>query len=157
MYEGLESNLPHMLMQFSDTPFPSGTQLFAKRETVQEYLEDYAKAIMPIIRFDHQVVEIRPAKGDECHGWEVTTKEIAKGVNNVKMFDAVIAANGHCEKPSLPNITGLDDWSRQFSDSLYHSVSYKNSNAFKNKVSKACAFSSHALLPSEAGLYIYVH
>ena len=24
LYEGLESNLPHMLMQYSDTPFPEG-------------------------------------------------------------------------------------------------------------------------------------
>ena len=70
MYEGLESNLPHMLMQYSDTPFPKGTQLFPKRETVLQYLGDYASEIMSLIRFDNQIVDVR-LKGD--HGWELTT------------------------------------------------------------------------------------
>ena len=140
MYEGLESNLPHMLMQFSDAPFPSGTQLFAKRETVQDYLEDYAKEIVSMIRFSHQVVEIKPTNGDEPHEWEVTTKDVGTGVDNMERFDAVIVANGHSAQPLLPNIKGLDHWSRQSPESIYHSVSYKNNEAFENKVSKHVSF-----------------
>ena len=133
MYEGLESNLPHMLMQFSDTPFPTGTQLFPRRETVMQYLRDYAGEIVSMIKFDHQVMDVQLKSGDE---WEVTTRAAGERINRVDRFDAVIAANGHCDWPILPGIEGLDAWSEQFPDSLYHSVSYKNPKIFKNKVSK---------------------
>ena len=136
MYEGLESNLPHTLMQFSDTPFPEETQLFATRETVMQYLEDYASDVVSMIRFDHQVVDVRPTRRDECHGWEVMTRARDEEGSNVERFDAVIAANGHCNWPLLPNVEGLEVWSKEFPDSIYHSVSYKNSKAFENKVSK---------------------
>ena len=133
MYDGLESNLPHMLMQFSDTPFPEGTQLFATRETVMQYLYDYANEVLPMIRFQHQVVNVRPTRDDQYHGWEVTTR--AKEGSTVERFDAVIAANGHCDWPLLPEIKGLDTWSKKYPESLYHSVSYKNTKRFENKVS----------------------
>ena len=136
MYEGLESNLPHMLMQFSDTPFPEGTQLFPTRETVWRYLQDYASDINSMIRFGHQVVDVRPSRDETLHAWEVTAKAGAEGVEEVERFDAVIAANGHCDWPMLPEIEGLDAWSKEFPESLYHSVSYKNANVFESKVSK---------------------
>lgn len=89
-----------------------------------------------MIRFDHQVVDVRLKSGDECHEWEVTTRAAGEGSNRMQRFDAVIAANGHCDLPLLPSIEGLDAWSEQLPDSLYHSVSYKNPKTFENKVSK---------------------
>ena len=142
MYEELESNLPHMLMQFSDTPFPKGTQLFARRETVLQYLRDYARGFVPMIRLDHEVVDVSVSSGDESHGWRVTTRATGERGRKVEKFDAVVAANGHCDWPLLPNIEGLDAWSEEFPDSLYHSVSYKNAKMFEKKVSK------HLLGPS---------
>ena len=136
MYEGLESNLPHMLMQFSDTPFPEGTQLFPTRETVWRYLQDYASEIISIIRFGHQVVDVRPSRAEDVHVWEVTARAAAEGVDEVERFDAVVAANGHCDWPLLPDVEGLGAWSKELPESLYHSVSYKNPKAFKNKVSR---------------------
>ena len=134
MYEGLESNLPHMLMQFSDTPFPTGTQLFATRENVMQYLRDYSNEIISMIRFDHKVLSVRPTGADQSHRWEVTTRATGEGENKVQTFDAGVAANGHCEWPLLPPIEGLDAWSQEFPGSLYHSVSYKNAKKFENKV-----------------------
>ena len=135
MYEGLESNLPHMLMQFSDTPFPKGTQLFPTKETVLQYLQDYASDIISMVRFEHQVIDVKPFSGDERHGWEITARATAKGEDMVERFDAVICANGHCDWPLLPQVKGLDVWSREFPESLHHSVSFKNARAFENKVS----------------------
>ena len=136
MYEGLESNLPHMLMQFSDTPFPKGTQLFARRETVLQYLQDYASEVVSMIRLDHQVVDVSVSSGDESHGWKVTTRATGERGTQVERFDALVAANGHCDWPLLPNIEGLDAWCEEFPDSLCHSVSYKNAKMFEKKVSK---------------------
>ena len=136
MYEGLESNLPHMLTQFSDTPFPKGTQLFPRRETVLQYLRDYASEITDMIRFDHEVIEVKMMNGGECHEWEVMTRAGGDKDNIIKRFDALVAANGHCDWPLLPSIEGLDAWSEELSNSLYHSVSYKNPKPFEKRVSK---------------------
>ncbi|KAI4114687.1 MAG: hypothetical protein LQ345_004572 [Seirophora villosa] len=133
MYEELETNLPHMLMQFSDTPFPAGTQLFPSREKVLQYLEEYAEAIAHLIRFDQSVVDVRPRKGEDNRGWEVTTKDLSNGSSAVESFDAVIAANGHCDWPLLPPIQGLDAWGKSYPESLHHSVSYKNAGRFADK------------------------
>ena len=136
MYDGLESNLPHMLMQFSDTPFPAATQLFPSRETVLGYLESYADEIRSLISFHHQVISVTPTAKDEPHGWDVKLQETTRARSSkVERFDAVICANGHCDWPLLPDIKGLDTWAELYPDSLFHSVSYKSPQAFKNKVS----------------------
>jgi len=135
MYQGLETNLPDTLMQYSDTPFPEGTRLFPTRETVMKYLEAYAGDIMSMIRFNHQVIDVRPTSSDEWHGWAITTKPTAEDETKVEKFDAVVVANGHSDWPLLPEIDALDAWSRKYPESVHHSVSYKNPHAFKNKVS----------------------
>ncbi|KAL8671212.1 MAG: hypothetical protein Q9168_004287 [Polycauliona sp. 1 TL-2023] len=165
MYEGLESNLPHMLMQFSDTPFPEGTQLFAPREVVLDYLESYARDVDHLIRYQHSVISVSPRGGkDNMRNpvWEVTTRN-AENETLVEKFDAVVAANGHCDWPKLPAVEGLDEWSRAFPGTLHHSVSYKNALPFEgrrvllvgggpsgadigNQISKKC---KHPLLRSQ--------
>ncbi|KAL8870686.1 MAG: hypothetical protein Q9174_003325 [Haloplaca sp. 1 TL-2023] len=128
-----------MLMRFSDTPFPRGTQLFPSREIVMHYLEGYADEIRHLIQFSTEVVDVRHAKGlSTGAGWGVTLKRSLEGAslakaNSTEHFDAVIVANGHCDWPLLPPIEGLDNWARMYPDSLHHSVSYKNPDAFKNK------------------------
>ena len=88
---------------------------------------------MSLIRFDNQIVDVR-LKGD--HGWEFTTTTTGEESNNIEEFDAVVAANGHCDWPLLPHIEGLDACSEKYPVSLYHSVSYKNAKSFEHKVSK---------------------
>ncbi|KAL8794096.1 MAG: hypothetical protein Q9195_003281 [Heterodermia aff. obscurata] len=134
MYDGLETNLPHMLMQFSDTPFPAGTQLFPNQETVLEYLENYANEIRSLILFHHQVISVTPTTEAEPHGWDVQIQETTNARSiKTERFDAVIVANGHCAWPSLPDIDGLDAWAKLYPESLFHTVSYKNPQAFANK------------------------
>lgn len=135
MYEGLETNLPHTLMQYSDTPFPPSTQLFPTRETVLRYLETYACDVMDMIRFDHRVVDVSACGGD---GWDVVTESTVGDENyyRVERFDAVVVANGHCEWPLLPDVEGLDAWCREVPGSVHHSVGYKNAEAFVDKVSR---------------------
>lgn len=91
---------------------------------------------MSIIRLDHKVVNVRPTGGSQRHGWEVTTRATAESDTQTERFDAVITANGHCDWPLLPRVKGLDAWSKDLPDSLYHSVSYKSAKTFENKVSK---------------------
>ena len=136
MYENLEANLPHMVMQFSDKPFPNGTQLFPTRETVMQYLEEYADEILPLTRLEHEVLDVKPTDCDGIHKWELVVRNNVKHKEITKIFDAVIVANGHCDWPLLPSIEGLEAWSRISPASLYHSTSYRNTKPFEDKVSK---------------------
>lgn len=136
MYEGLEANLPHTLMQFSDTPFPERTQLFPTRENVMSYLQAYAADLMPNIKLNHQVFDVKPLGDDESSEWEVKVRDLIQGNDKVERFDAIVVANGHCDWPLLPDVEGLDSWSRMLPESLQHSVSYKNAKAYQDKVSK---------------------
>ena len=58
-----------------------------------------------MIGFNHQIVDVRLKDG---HGWEVTTRTAGKETSKLEEFDAVVAANGHCGWPLLPNIEGLN-------------------------------------------------
>ncbi|KAL8657836.1 MAG: hypothetical protein Q9226_001521 [Calogaya cf. arnoldii] len=120
-----------MLMQFSDTPFPQGTQLFASRENVMEYLEKYAQEVDHLIKYAHEVIHVG-LKSDR-QTWEVRVRNLDRNETQVESFDAVVAANGHCDSPLLPAVEGLDEWSRAFPESLHHSVSYKNALHFTGK------------------------
>lgn len=136
MYEGLEANLPHKLMQFSDTPFPEGTQLFPTRENVMSYLKAYAADLMPIIKLNHRVLDVKPPGDNGSFEWELKVRDLVQGNDKVESFDAIVVANGHCNRPLLPEVDGLDTWSRMLPGSLQHSVSYKNAKAYQDKVSK---------------------
>ncbi|KAL8719661.1 MAG: hypothetical protein Q9225_003358 [Loekoesia sp. 1 TL-2023] len=118
MYEDLESNLPLMVMQFSDTPFPNQTQLFAKQETVLEYIRGYAEEIRSMIKLEHCVEDVRQAGS----GWEVSVKAKGESTARKEQFDAVVVAvNGHTDWPLLPPVEGLDEWSEAYPDSIFHS------------------------------------
>jgi cation diffusion facilitator CzcD-associated flavoprotein CzcO len=58
VYDGLETNIPHPLMQFSDQDFPKGILLFPKHDVILAYLEKYAKNVWHLIHFSTQVVDI---------------------------------------------------------------------------------------------------
>lgn len=133
MYEGLESNLPLIVMQFSDKPF-SKSQLFAKREKVLDYIRDYAEDLLPMLRLEHCVHDIRQAVGSKNHEWELLVRFKCEDTLQKEQFDAiVVAVNGHTDWPLLPNVAGLNAWSKAHPDSVFHSVSYKNPDAFKDK------------------------
>ena len=135
MYEGLEANLPLIVMQFSDTPF-SQSQLFPKRETVLKYIRDYAEGLGPMIRLEHHVLDVRQAVGSNEHQWELSVRVKGEGAIQRETFDAVVVAvNGHTDWPLLPNVAGLNAWSEAHPGSVFHSVSYKNADAFRDKVS----------------------
>ncbi|KAL9017814.1 MAG: hypothetical protein Q9180_008748, partial [Flavoplaca navasiana] len=110
MYQGLESNLPHMLMQYSDAPFPEGTQLFASRENVMDYLENYAQDVKHLNKYQNTVMAVTPQNIKNSYAWEVTIRD-GQNETHLESFDAVVAAN----------------------ESIHHSVSYKNAISFVDK------------------------
>lgn len=134
MYEQLETNIPHFMMSYSDLPFPEDSQLFPGRETVLQYLQDYAKEVNSLICFDTQVLDVRHTSAADRPGWDVVTKHLLSHVEEQEFFDAVVVASGHYDVPYLPDIKGIAAWSRRYPGVVMHSRFYRTPEPFKDKV-----------------------
>lgn len=140
IYDLLETNIPKQLMRFSDLSFSDDAQLFPKHQTVQQYIEQYARDILPVMKFETQVLDIRlehhrgaRADGDIKHMWHVETRDIRTNTCTTEEFDAVIVANGHYNTPYVPDIPGIREWRSAFPDSITHSKHYRRPEEYANK------------------------
>jgi cation diffusion facilitator CzcD-associated flavoprotein CzcO len=132
LYDGLETNIPHNLMEFSDLPFPKEVQLFPTAEAVLEYLEDYSKDVRHLIQFHTQVVDIR--LHDAATGtWTVTSKDLATGITRRDSYDAIVAASGHYNVPYVPSINGISAWDTAYPGTIIHSRFYANPERYRDK------------------------
>jgi cation diffusion facilitator CzcD-associated flavoprotein CzcO len=144
IYDNLDTNIPQMLMKYSDQAFPEGTSLFPQHDVVLEYLESYADEVRDLIRFGTQVLEVRPITQNGNSGkWSVSTKNIKTGEKSESIFDAVIVANGHYNDSYVPDIPGIREWNAAYPGSISHSKFYRKPDDFKNKVSPSQAHISY--------------
>ncbi|KAF2754790.1 flavin-containing monooxygenase family protein [Pseudovirgaria hyperparasitica] len=136
IYETLETNIPHTLMQYSDKPFSKDTQLFPRHETVLQYLEEYADDIRHLIHFDTQVLNIAlvPATSQHTHDqWSITVRNVKTKQQMTNVFDAVVVANGHYNLPYIPDIHGIKNWNRSLPGSISHSKYFRRPDEFAGK------------------------
>ena len=140
MYNTLETNIPHPLMQFSDLEFPKDTQLFPLREVVVRYLEKYAEDVQHLIRFSTQVVNVH-LQMDGCHPrWLFRTKSILTTATTESTYDAVVIASGHHNVPYIPDIPGAQAWDHAYPGVMTHSKFYRSPDDFKDKVAVSAWF-----------------
>ncbi|EEP79044.1 hypothetical protein UREG_03890 [Uncinocarpus reesii 1704] len=132
LYDGLETNIPRTLMQYTDLPFAQDTQLFPKFETVLNYLEKYSQELQHLIQFHVQVVDVR-LKDKDPDSWAVTRKDLQSGVLQTDTYDAVVVANGHYNVPYVPSISGIPTWNDAYPGIISHSKTYCSSEPFRNK------------------------
>lgn len=147
LYDRLETNIPRSLMGFSDLDWPQDAQLFPKHETVTDYIEKYAEDVKPLIKFQTQVLEIRP----EGEGWSVKTQKIAQdstGEVSEERYDAVVVASGHFTVPYIPDVKGMKEWSEKYPGVISHSLYYKRPEEYHNKVHISVEEGRHSLLTS---------
>lgn len=134
MYDQLETNLPHILMNFSDKSFPADIQLFPPRQAVLRYIEDYGSEIKHLVRFGTQAVRLELRTESEGQDvWTLTYKNTVSGETTVAEYDAVALANGHFAVPSLPAVTGMEQWQRSYPESIKHAKYYRNAEHFADK------------------------
>ena len=137
-YDGLETNIPHPLMQFSDQDFPEGIPLFPKHDVVLAYLEKYAKNVEHLIHFSTQVVDISLQSSSQGKDtWQVKTVNLLSRLEMTENFDAVVVASGRAAVPHIPDVPGIADWNSTYPGSIMHSKSYRSRDTFRNKVSSA--------------------
>ncbi|KAF2435229.1 FAD/NAD(P)-binding domain-containing protein [Tothia fuscella] len=136
IYERLETNIPKTLMAFSDKAFPEDVPLFPGHDTVQEYLEEYSKDVISLIKFGTQVqdVQLLESKTNEDsvveEQWSVETLHLESGKTTKSTYHAVVVASGHFSTPHIPDIPGVSDWNAKYPGSISPSKYYRIPEAF---------------------------
>ena len=133
MYEGLETNIPHILMKHSDDPSLQEHQLFPTRQAVLKYLEDYAAEVFDLVHFHTQVTDVHFRKQEGQDKWVVQVRNIVSNKSGEKEYDAVCVANGHYSVPTLPDIEGIRQWNLANPGVISHSKFYRNPAHYRDK------------------------
>ena len=133
MYDGLETNIPHLLMRHSDKPFPHGTQLFPRLETVSKYLQEYADDVKHLIRFQTQVIDVIQRGRNQTDAWLVKRKDLVSNEITESSYDAVAVASGHYSVPCLPEIKGIKEWNETYQGIISHSKFFRRPDFYKDK------------------------
>ncbi|CAK7221939.1 monooxygenase [Sporothrix bragantina] len=129
VYDLLETNIPHTLMNYAQEPFPSGSALFPAHTVVKDYLQRCAEPVAPHLSLETEVLSAKK-DGDK---WAVETRHIPSGTATTTSFDAVIVANGHYSDPFVPAISGLDTFAQKHPGSVSHAKFYRRADAFAGK------------------------
>lgn len=141
VYKDLQTNFPRQLMELQDHAW-AHQPLFMSHSLVYSYLLDYAKQ-MPRnvqIRGDKEVVDLYYAEATE--GWKLTFRDVSTNTTVTKDYRAVVVAVGVFDKPFIPELGGLREWSQRWSGSLSHSKNYRNPDNFRRKVSMSLGLST---------------
>ncbi|PVH92764.1 FAD/NAD(P)-binding domain-containing protein [Periconia macrospinosa] len=138
IYDGLETNIPHTLMNFSDKKFPEGTPLFPPFRVVGEYLSEYAADIASYIRLGMQVHSVESVRREGNVEWEISYTDLRAegeggGGKGREVFDAVVVATGHYSDPYVPDIPGVREWRERYGGDVTHSKYYKNPGSYAGK------------------------
>lgn len=135
MYAQLNTNIPEGLMCYNDAAFPLGTDTFPDRQTVLEYLKQYAKGAKTRIAFQREVTSVR--KDLQKQTWIVQSISNLKGGDrnavSTESFDRVVIATGHYELPNLPDIPGLAEFDTLFPSVIRHSKYYRTPSDYAGK------------------------
>ncbi|KAJ5181217.1 hypothetical protein N7491_000772 [Penicillium cf. griseofulvum] len=132
LYDRLETNIPKELMRYSDKAFPLDAQLFPKHRTVKQYLEEYAEDVESFIKFETQVLDVKP-KDENISTWSLTAKSLRTGIDTTHIYDAVVVASGHFTVPYLPDIPGIQAWDASHPGTISHSKFYNSPEPFQGK------------------------
>jgi cation diffusion facilitator CzcD-associated flavoprotein CzcO len=139
IYERLETNIPKSLMGYADTNFPDSLQLFPGHEEVVQYLEDYARPVLGLIRFQAQVDNVKflqrttVSNGTVSEEWSVCSRNVTTNKKICEIYDAIVVASGHYSTPFIPKIPGIGDWNQAFPGTISHSKYFRKPEAFVDK------------------------
>jgi hypothetical protein len=122
VWPSLRTNTSRIMTAFSDLPHLPGSPTFPTNQAMGEYLERYAElfGLTANVRLKTPVRELsRDANG----GWIVTTDA------GEEHFDQVVVATGRYNKPSIPEVPGLDSFSGP--GGVSHTFGYKRPEDYR--------------------------
>jgi hypothetical protein len=137
MYRDLETNIPTDVMQFVNTPFPEGTDLFPSGREVRDYVRAYGSDVEPLVRLRTEVIDAHK----EGSSWVVTyrhfdEKQGSAGSSSsigIERFDALVLATGHYDTPYIPEVPGLHAFAAAHEGVVAHAKAFSVPEAYTGK------------------------
>jgi 4-hydroxyacetophenone monooxygenase len=120
-YPDLRVDVPNHFYSYSFFPNPDWSDYYARREELADYIERVAKeyGVLPNIRFR---TEVQEATFDEARGaWRVCVSGPDGAQEHVDV-NALISAVGMLNRPSIPDIPGLES----FEGPWFHSARWSH-------------------------------
>ncbi|KAM0335106.1 hypothetical protein ACHAQA_000141 [Verticillium albo-atrum] len=133
VYDFLETNIPHSLMNYTDLEFTQGSSLFPEHAVVKQYLEAYGKELTPHMSLSTQVLGISKIQKGDRSAWEIETLDLKTNTTERSEFDAVMVASGHYNDPFIPDIKGLAEYNQAHPGAISHSKFYRNQLQYEGK------------------------
>jgi 4-hydroxyacetophenone monooxygenase len=106
-YPGCRLDTPNFAYSLSFRPKSNWRQQFSTRADIFDYLNDVSRSIGLSERTEFNTEVIALQYDDESSRWSVTTVN-ETGEKNTRWFNAVIAAVGHLNRPSIPDFPGRE-------------------------------------------------
>ncbi|TVY55908.1 Thiol-specific monooxygenase [Lachnellula cervina] len=140
VYNSLTTNVPDIAMCFSDSPFPYGP--FVPHHVPREYVASYfslhkTDGFLELNTTVEDLSRISSSSSKDTEQWRLTLRkyEPARQVDFwwEETFDAVILANGHYSVPFVPQVKGLDAYTKKFPGRVVHSKHYRTPLLYSNK------------------------
>jgi 4-hydroxyacetophenone monooxygenase len=117
-YPGARVDVSNHLYCYSFEPAHHWTQYFARQPELQRYFEDVVRnhALQDSIRLN---TEVTAATWDEARQvWQVETRS-ADGAEETFVVNSLISAVGQLNRPKLPDIPGIKDFTGQWCHSAH--------------------------------------
>jgi cation diffusion facilitator CzcD-associated flavoprotein CzcO len=150
MYDKLNTNIPHTLMQYSDFPFTDeqgrtaeqggDLRIFPEREVVLRYLNEYADRaqLRPLIRFSTSVLRVqlcRKSDGmqEEKDQWDISSRNLLTGEEQTETYDAVVVAGGHYNTTYVPEVEGIAAFNQEHPGVISHAKTFRSRETYRDK------------------------
>jgi dimethylaniline monooxygenase (N-oxide forming) len=135
VWPGMRTNTSRISTSFSDLPHEAASPTYPTNEAMGEYLRRYAD-LFDLTRRVRLKTPVRELRRDANHGWIVRTDA------GEERFEQVVIATGRYNKPSIPDVPGLDAFSG--SAGVSHTFSYKRPEDYRGLrvLVGGCAISS---------------
>ncbi|CAO2813798.1 unnamed protein product [Amaranthus hypochondriacus] len=140
VYFSLRTNLPRVLMSFSDFSFEDrhygDPRTFPGHQEVRAFLNDFTTrfGIVDLVQFNSEVIRVERVDGkynEWMVEWRRTVDDEETGSLLEKdIFDAVVVCNGHGTVPRIAIVPGIEKWPGK----QIHSHNYRVPEPFKNQV-----------------------
>ena len=127
-YPGARVDVSNHLYCYSFEPAHHWTQYFARQPELQRYFEDVVSnhRLQDSIRLNTEVTSATWDEGQQV--WRVETRN-ADGVTETHVVNSVISAVGQLNRPKLPDIPGVED----FTGRWCHSADWDPAMAYRVK------------------------
>ncbi|WP_235892653.1 flavin-containing monooxygenase [Mycolicibacterium hodleri] len=122
VYPGCGVDTPSHLYSFSFAPNPKYSRYFAKRNEVEDYLQGLAESYDVRSRIQFQTEVVRARYENDSATWQIETRD-ATGQRAELSANVLISAVGMVNRPSIPPIPGLAD----FSGPVMHTAAWDTS------------------------------